>query len=1035
MSGRPTTANSSRPYTAASSEYRPQTAWTDSEPPSTAHGGAANYAYPTQQYVQSGQHNHLYAQEEEEEEESEDEDVFAYLPPGTAQSDVVPPPHQPALPSYNQHNQHNQQYQQQQQQQSSFHQHQTSLHHVPSVTQPQATSAAQLHNLVAAAGLDGSGAGGASSPYTRQINPTTHTTHHTHITTTHNNTGGEVSDPTSNDDVAKEFGPDAYSMRPIPFSPGPGTGTGMFSPTSGNGSTNANNNTTSKSFPRSADSREVRVDLPSTSVSFSSSYAPNSPGLKRRVSSEMNTSVMDMATTLKYTEEAGGMEEEEEDSPYAEVRASVSNTDDPEMPALTIRMWFCGMLLCIIAISMNTFFNFRYPSPLLTPLVVLLVAYPMGRFFAIVMPIQNYYLPAFLGGGSFSLNPGPFNVKEHILIYMMANIAAAPSYAMNTIVVSSLFYGLDFGVGWELMFLIATQMTGLGLAGMARQFLVFPASMVWPANLVMCTLMNTLHAGEDTDRRGGMTRYKFFLYVMGGTFAYTFLPAFLFQALSFFSWVCWIAPNNLVVNQLFGTYSGLGMGLLTFDWAQIAWIGSPLMIPWWAQVHVFIGFVLLYWFALPILYYTNVWKLGYLPMGGQASFDRFGKKYQIMNIFNTTTKSFDLDAYMEYSALYLPGPYALVYLLAFTLASCILTHTILYHGKTILNGLKKVQTEEEDIHFKLMRKYPEVPDSWYLTIVIAFFMLVVVAIEIWPTGMPVWGMALSLIIPILYLLPCGLVFAVTGQGIAINLIVETIPGALLAGKPLPNMIFKAYSIQVINTALSFVMDLKLGHYMKVPPRASFHVQTVSSLIVCFVQVGVKRWLFANVKDMCSPEQKDFLTCPHNGVFFTASAIWGLIGPTRQFGPGTMYHGHLYALIVGALLPIPFWWWQRRNPKSRLRYVNIPVALNGPSYIPPARGINYSSWFIVGFIFQYVIRRRHFRWWSKFNYILSAALDSGTILAIVFIFLTLQLPFANGGLQLDWWGNNVFLKNLDFAGLPARTLGQGEAFDKAPNGNW
>lgn len=66
------------------------------------------------------------------------------------------------------------------------------------------------------------------------------------------------------------------------------------------------------------------------------------------------------------------------------------------------------------------------------------------------------------------------------------------------------------------------------------------------------------------------------------------------------------ALDNLVVNQLFGTVSGLGMGIITFDWQQISWISSPLMVPWWAQIHVFGGFVLFYWFILPILYYTNV---------------------------------------------------------------------------------------------------------------------------------------------------------------------------------------------------------------------------------------------------------------------------------------------------------------------------------------------------------------------------------------------------------------------------------------------
>jgi hypothetical protein len=40
---------------------------------------------------------------------------------------------------------------------------------------------------------------------------------------------------------------------------------------------------------------------------------------------------------------------EDEDSPFPEVRASVSNIDDPEMPALTIRMWVVGLLLCMVS--------------------------------------------------------------------------------------------------------------------------------------------------------------------------------------------------------------------------------------------------------------------------------------------------------------------------------------------------------------------------------------------------------------------------------------------------------------------------------------------------------------------------------------------------------------------------------------------------------------------------------------------------------------------------------------------------------------
>lgn len=64
--------------------------------------------------------------------------------------------------------------------------------------------------------------------------------------------------------------------------------------------------------------------------------------------------------------------------------------------------------------------------------------------------------------------------------------------------------------------------------------------------------------------------------------------------------------DNVVINQLFGVSSGLGMGIFTFDWVQIAAVYEPLVSPWWSQVNFAGGFVLLFWIVTPILYYTNV---------------------------------------------------------------------------------------------------------------------------------------------------------------------------------------------------------------------------------------------------------------------------------------------------------------------------------------------------------------------------------------------------------------------------------------------
>jgi hypothetical protein len=123
---------------------------------------------------------------------------------------------------------------------------------------------------------------------------------------------------------------------------------------------------------------------------------------------------------------------------------------------------------------------------------------------------------------------------------------------------------------------------------------------------------------------------------------------------------------------------------------------------------------------------------------------------------------------------------------------------------------------------------------------------------------------------------------------------------------------------------------------------------VATTTSALVQVGVKEWMFGVFLGVgCLVRLAiQAVLCVRSYSIFR-----GLIGPKRQFGTGETYHPQLYALLFGALIPIPFWLWQRKFPQSRLKYVNMPVLLNGPTWIPPATGINYSSWFVVGFIFR------------------------------------------------------------------------------------
>lgn len=80
-------------------------------------------------------------------------------------------------------------------------------------------------------------------------------------------------------------------------------------------------------------------------------------------------------------------------------------------------------------------------------------------------------------------------------------------------------------------------------------------------------------------------------------------------------------------------------------------------------------------------------------------------------------------------------------------------------------------------------------------------------------------------------------------------------------------------MQTVNEVLSFTQNMKLGHYMKIPPRHTFFAQLTAMIISCFVQIGTKNLLFATVPDMCATNQKDLLTCNSTKVFFTSSIIW------------------------------------------------------------------------------------------------------------------------------------------------------------------
>jgi 4-amino-4-deoxy-L-arabinose transferase-like glycosyltransferase len=76
-----------------------------------------------------------------------------------------------------------------------------------------------------------------------------------------------------------------------------------------------------------------------------------------------------------------------------------------------------GLLFTCLLSFVNQFFWYRTSPLFVGTLVAQLLTYPLGKTMAKILPTRKFQIYRW----SFSLNPGPFTMKEHCIITAMAN--------------------------------------------------------------------------------------------------------------------------------------------------------------------------------------------------------------------------------------------------------------------------------------------------------------------------------------------------------------------------------------------------------------------------------------------------------------------------------------------------------------------------------------------------------------------------------------------------------------------------------------
>lgn len=703
-------------------------------------------------------------------------------------------------------------------------------------------------------------------------------------------------------------------------------------------------------------------------------------------------------------------------APYTEVRSISDPTDDPTELAETFRAYLLGSLWVIISTGVNQFFEPRQPPIAVYPSLLQLLVYPCGRALE--------YLPDWrvkIGKKEFSLNPGPWSYKEQTLATVMFGITGQLAYVDNQIFVQKLkmFYNNTWATaGYQLMLILSTQFVGFGLAGLMPSVLIYPIERIWPTNFPTLALNRALLKPEPTNLAANgwtISRYRFFVYCFIGMFAYFWLPTYLFSALSNFNWMTWIDPKNFNLAAITGSVSGLGINPIpTFDWNVIDSMVPPLYTPWFANLSTFVGCLFAGAVVIPAVYWKNMYNTAYLPINSNTVFDNTGQSYAVKEILSNGV--IDKEKYEKYSPPFYTAANLVVYGAYFALYPALIVDAGLSHWREIkkagidiwrmIRNQGRMISSFDDAHCKMMQAYKEVPLYWYLIVLVISLVLGIVCVEVYPTETPVWGIFFALGLSLVFIIPVGLVASTTGLMINLNVLAELIAGYAVAGKGVAMMNIKAFGLNTNVQAISFLSNQKLAHYAKLPPRATFKAQILGTLIQAFVIIGVVNWQISNYPDICTPDQPNKFTCPTETTYFSASIIWGVIGPKRVFV--SMYPVLQYCFLIGAVIPLPFWLIKKYRPKSLLRIINPLIVLFGMVSYAPYNLTYYTPALYVGALFNLYIRKRYKMWFERYTFVLASGFSAGIALCAIIIFFAVQYHPK----PLNWWGNNVVYNGVD-----------------------
>ncbi|KAJ6017650.1 OPT oligopeptide transporter [Penicillium sp. IBT 35674x] len=690
-------------------------------------------------------------------------------------------------------------------------------------------------------------------------------------------------------------------------------------------------------------------------------------------------------------------------------------------PALTFRSLILASGLACFQAVMYQIYMFKPTAITIQGTFIVLISYFVGRAWAKFLPRGEKFearwrasggqgkLPTYITILKF-INNGPWTLKEHAICSITATSASNAAASSEVFAAQELFYNMSLSPATVILSTISIGLFGYGICGLMRPIAVWHVDAVYWSTLPTVKVLQGLHWQEIKNSKP----LRYFWYAFTGMSLYEIFPAYIFVWLNSVSIPCLAAmkatgDKAAVLTNIFGGASnneGLGLFTFSFDWQYITSFQTAL--PLTLQAHQAAGFVVCF-IAMIGIYYGNGWGAKSLPFMSTKLLMSNGTAYPVADVF--VDGVLDEAQLLNYGLPKLTGTFAFAMFMANAAIGALIVHCILFWGKDIVAAFKKAREGRyDDRHHEHMAKhYKEAPWWWYIGVLVISFVLGLIVVLKENIGLPAWAYVVSLIVGIIVSPFSTILYSRYGNGIATNNLSKMLAGLMIPGRPVGNMYFAAWSHNVISNAVSLSNDLKMGEYLKIPPRVMFLTQIWGTILGGFINYAVMISIVAKNKEVLnSANGSNSWSGATLQAYNTNATSWALA--SYLYKMGGEYWMVPIGIAIGAGAVVVHRIFYQFVPKIRgfdVADINMPQFIQYAGYIPynQSQTCVLFSWVFAGFYVQYYLRNYRPRIFKDYSYLITGAFD-GASLTVLFI-LSFAVFGAGGPAHAfpSWWGNN------------------------------